>query len=74
MALPAVQADWRGCPQTGNECIKTLLNSVVNVEAEIPILHGEEPNHQVMAKVHSEARPFDTVMADLKELEGRANR
>lgn len=54
MALPAVQADWRGCPPDGNERINALLNCVVEVEAEIPVLHGEEPKNQVMAKVHSE--------------------
>ena len=54
MALPAVQADWRGCPSDGNERINALLNCVVEVEAEIPVLHGEEPKNQVMAKVHSE--------------------
>ena len=46
MALPAGRADWRGCPPDGNERINALLNCVLEVEAEIPVLHGEDPGPQ----------------------------
>jgi hypothetical protein len=48
MALPAGRADWRGCPPDGNERINALLNCVVEVEAEIPVPHGEDPGPQAV--------------------------